>query len=419
MPHVLGVWVHAWDVADVGAEAIAEELSTLGFTHVSMCARYVEERQCWPGPNILFRNPRRLTYTSEESPFYWPVGGERYSKLPPPLRPRPSREYPGDVVGEFIEAARSAGLKAVLWLPVLRFEAAVREDPSLAAVDVWGSVADYKRLFLCPSRREVRDFVVAVVEDLLSRYDFDELELDYIRYPKPPVTYAYPKAVVSMLACLCPSCVARAKSVGIDTDELIGRLRAYGEEVREFLNKAPTYPSPSDMDFTASLMADLTRSLAEDPVVIKWLEFRASLIEEVVALIRDKVKELNPKVTLSADLYPPSASWIVGQDYRRLGKLLDRVKTMLYTRQFGASPSRIPYEVALGLKQLRGCGADLAVGVGSWPPATVGDVVSDAEAALRAGAHGIYLYSYGWTPQAVLHKVAKLLSGSLRGVSHE
>lgn len=413
------MWVHAWDVADVGPEVVAEELSSLGFTHVSMCVRYVEERQCWPGPNILFRNPRRLTYTSEESPFFWPVSIDKYSSLPPPLRPRPSKEYVGDIVGEFIEAARAAGLKAVLWLPVLRFEAAVREDPSLAAVDVWGTVADYKRLFLCPSRKEMRDFIAAVVEDLLSRYEFDGLELDYVRYPKPPVAYAYPKAVVSMLACLCPHCVARARAAGIDTDELISALRRFGEEVRESINKAPTYPSPSDADFATSLMADLVRSLAECPVVVKWLEFRASLIEEVVALIRDKVKELNPKVVLSADLYPPSASWIVGQDYRRLGRLLDRVKTMLYTRQFGASPSRIPYEVALGLRQLRGCGTDLIVGVGSWPPALPTDIVSDAEAALQAGAHGIYLYSYGWTPRAALHGVARLLSGSPRGVGHE
>ncbi|WP_144080589.1 hypothetical protein [Thermococcus paralvinellae] len=74
-----GTWIHPWDFNE---EAISK-ISHYGFTHASLAIRYIEERQNWPGPNIIFQNSKKRTYTSEENAVYWIPNKERYSHLPP------------------------------------------------------------------------------------------------------------------------------------------------------------------------------------------------------------------------------------------------------------------------------------------------------------------------------------------------
>ena len=67
---VKGIWIHPWDVADIGAKTVVDEIAGTGFNSVSMAVRYVEERQAYPGPSIIYRNPRRKTYLSEGGVVY-------------------------------------------------------------------------------------------------------------------------------------------------------------------------------------------------------------------------------------------------------------------------------------------------------------------------------------------------------------
>lgn len=406
MVGIRGVWIHPWDLVDVGLENVLKELAATGMNSVSLCARYVEERQDWPGPNILFRNPRRLAYTSEENAFYWNVDENRFAELPSELRPKVSREV-GPVVKEYVEACKRYGLTCSVWLPILRYERAVRANPELGVVDVSGSPADYKRLFMCPSNPVVRKFVELMVEDLVSKHDFQVLELDYIRFPKPPVTHAPPHTLIPLLACLCSWCRAEMRKHGIDPDELVSKLRSIGEEVRELLNKHP-YSPQGDEDYANALFMDFSWRVLGDEVVRRWLAFRSQQISSIVEVVRDKVKEINPRVELSIDLYPPSTSWLMGQDYASLGKLVNSVKIMMYTEPFGISPRRIPFEIELAKKLLPG-GVSIVAGLSTWPPSTPSTIRRDIELALEAGADGLYFYSYGWTPKRNFLELGKIL----------
>jgi len=385
-----------------------DSLRSLGYSHVSMCVRYVEERQCWPGPNILFSNPNRLTYLSEESPFYWEVSEERFRNLPKALVPTPSREVRISVLREFVGACRSLGVKAVAWVPLLRFDKAVREDPSLAAIDAWGSLGDYKRFFMCPSNPYVRSFIKVMIEDLITKYELDEVELDYVRYPKPPVTHAPPHASFSMLTCFCRYCREGMREEGIDPDAVINSLKRIGEWVRDLINKVPVFSY--DTDYLSSTYYDLAWRVVRDSVISEWLEFRARRIAEVVSIVRDVIKTYSPKTELSADLYPPSSSWLLGQDYRLLAPYLRRVKLMMYTAPFNQSPARIPFEVSLA-RDLLPSSTDVVVGVAGWPPTTEADLRRDIGLATSSGADGAYLYSFGWCPKPLLRLFPKLLSG--------
>src|SRR5690606_18644407 len=48
-------------------------------------------------------------------------------------------------------------------------------------------------IMLDPGVPEVRDYVVAVVEELVREYDVDGIHLDYVRYPSPDYGY-HPRA---------------------------------------------------------------------------------------------------------------------------------------------------------------------------------------------------------------------------------
>ncbi len=407
MVKVKGIWVHPWDLADIGVEKVLEELVDIGFNSISLCVRYVEERQDWPGPNILFHNPRRLAYTSEENAFYWDISVDRFKELPEELRPRTSREV-GLVFKEYIELCRSYGLTCAVWLPVLRYEKAVRLNPRLGAVDVSGSPADYKRLFMCPSNPLVKRFIELVVEDLLTKYEFNILELDYIRFPKPPVTHAPPHILLPLLACMCDYCRKEMRNHGLDPDRLVSKVKSIGEGIREFINKHP-YSPQDDVDYTVALYMDFSWRVLGDPTIRKWLNMRLNQITGIVELVRDKVKEINPKVELSIDVYPPSTSWLLGQDYKSIGRLVSSVKIMLYTEQFNISPYRITFEAELA-KKLLPSNVDVIVGLGTWPPATPASIRRDISLALEAGVDGLYFYSYGWTPKRIFFELKNVFS---------
>ncbi len=409
----IGVWLHPWDLVDTGAPKLLSELKRLGYNSVSMCARYVEERQCWPGPCILYGNPRRRTYLSEEGRAYWTPDPRYYEGLPEELKPQPSSEVKGDILSEYLEACKSTGVHCAVWLPLLRNEYAVRRRPDLAAVDAWGTIADYKRHFMCPNNPMVRRYVRALVEELSSRYEVAELELDYTRYPEPPVTSAPPHYLMAVAPCFCKYCRERMRENGIDPDKLVHKLEALIDSLASILSRHPYHPEEGDYDYTRSMFMDLLYQAIGDTMLSRWLRLRAELIAELVAEVREVLRAYNANAILSLDAYPPTTSWLLGQDYTMLSKHLDTFKIMMYTRPFKVSPWRIPVEVQIARR--RAPNTRIVVGVAGWPPTRPQDVERDVSLALGAEADGVYLYSYGWTPRRILEQLPRQVEGLMKG----
>lgn len=67
-----------------------------------------------------------------------------------------------------------------------------------------------------------------------------------------------------------------------------------------------------------------------------WLRIRALSIADFVKEVREVLRDVDKGILLGADLFYPSISWMVGQDYRLLGKYLDIVKPMIYTKRMGS-----------------------------------------------------------------------------------
>lgn len=98
-----------------------------------------------------------------------------------------------DPLAYVIEKAHAAGLQVHAWMNVFRVWRGEEQSPDDSHVTrrnpEWltrtraGKTSGPDGQFLDPGVPEVKDYVVSLAADLLSKYDLDGLHLDYIRYP--------------------------------------------------------------------------------------------------------------------------------------------------------------------------------------------------------------------------------------------
>lgn len=383
---------------------VCSRLAELGFNAVSLAVRYIEERQGTPGPNLIFQNPRRRAYVSEGDVVYWNFDPTRYEALPSPLRPRKSKDIPGDPLQTFIRACEKNDLRKVVWLPVLRAEKVVQNFPEYGVQDIYDSPVGHRRAFLCPSHPEVQETFCLMVEELTEKYEFDELELDFIRYPEI-LSSDSPLLSLALSPCFCKHCWKKAEQQGIDLGEVAKELKTVVEWHVKWLGSSGHC---EDRDYIEALYEELTRRILESKTIQHWLSFRARLVTDFVTQLVE-IAHQRKEVRVTADLYPPSGSWRVGQDFTALSQNLEGVKLMLYIRPFGRSICRIPFETHLARTLLGD--RMLVLGLASWPPTSPEDLHTQLLLAERTPVDGVSFYCFGWTPEENLAVINRFWKG--------
>ena len=307
---------------DAEPERVCSRLAELGFNTVSLAVRYIEERPGTPGPNLIFQNPRRRAYVSEGDVVYWDFDPTRYEALPSPLQPRKSRDVPGDSLQTFVKVCEKNNLRKVVWFPVLRAERVLQSFPEYGVQDIYGSPVGPRRAFLCPSHPEVREALCLMIGELVEKYEFDELELDFIRYPEI-LSCEIPLLSLALSPCFCKHCQKKAEQQGIDLGEVAKELGSIVEWHVKWLGSSSHC---EDRDYVKALYEELTRRVLENKIIQYWLSFRAWLVTDLVAELAG-IARRRKEVQVTADLYPPSGSWQVGQDFSALAQNLDGVKS--------------------------------------------------------------------------------------------
>lgn len=92
-----------------------------------------------------------------------------------------------------IKKAHQNGLEVHAWINVCRIWAApdppadpkhvVNKHPEWLSKNSKGGISDGRDTFLDPGAPGVREYLVKIVDDILTKYDVDGIMLDYIRYP--------------------------------------------------------------------------------------------------------------------------------------------------------------------------------------------------------------------------------------------
>ncbi len=188
-----------------------------------------------------------------------------------------------DVLQAYIDACHSYGMECHLWMPVLnvgdlgRYEdrSIVTKNPEwLALNNEGGKESQTGFLFVDPANIEARDYLVEFYRYLVTTYDIDCFELDYIRYNKTgDYDFGYTQAAFD----------------GFEAE--------YGYGV------TPEYDPEADY--------------WED-----WVQYRCDRVTDVVVVVREMLDESAPDVLLSAsvDVDPEDTRYTTRQDF---GKWLD------------------------------------------------------------------------------------------------
>jgi hypothetical protein len=184
-----------------------------------------------------------------------------------------------------------------------------------------GSGVEETFRFVCPNNPAARDKTVRRLRELLARYDFAGVFLDKIRLPSPA------NGMDETLSCFCDHCRDAAKDVGIDLDSVIKVLADGAID--------PRVPRPEITD-QASWLEEL---VAGNPVLSRFLRFRADSVTALVATLAEDARRMGRKVSL--DLFSPCLASLTGQDYRRLKQHCDWAKPMTYRLARGPAGLRL------------------------------------------------------------------------------
>ena len=218
----------------------------------------------------------------------------------------------------------------------------------------WTRAADdVEGLFVSPIHRDVADHLVAVIDDLVRRYDVDGIHLDYVRYPGPLFDYS----------------------------------RAALLAFRQDLDPAMT-PAERQRFDPASMTALLA---ATDTYPERWAGFRRSRLNSLLLRLRTAVKSRRPAALVSAAVYPEALEAVTHrfQDWPMWveNRWLDVICPMAYTPDAETFASQIA-----SVRQVAGT-QPVWAGIGAYrlsPAQTVDNIMT----ARRLGASGIVLFSY-------------------------
>lgn len=235
----------------------------------------------------------------------------------------------GDPLKLWIEEAHKQGLKVHVWAQVFfagnQKENSEQFGPILSRYPQWRNVQrphwksptpvisniEPGHYFVDPANPEVRQFLNKLLMEMVTEYDADGLNLDYIRYPasaavnKPNylgTTWGYTD-------------VARQRFIA----EIEGERAAAETQRLEALKKAgkPIPKSP-----TAQPSADPVTFTPSHPLWNHWVSWRKEQVSSFVKSISQQARALKPNLLVSAVVFPshdPTYALKL-QDYPRWAK---------------------------------------------------------------------------------------------------
>jgi hypothetical protein len=320
----VGMQVHAHDIKDEGADAVLDNMRRLaGVTAIYPTANHNEERQPYPKGEFPHNPVRKEFYT--KGGLYFEPHLEHYRNSP--LKPQRTPELglgDFDVLRAITGPAKQNGVRVLPWIVALNDPVISGKYGKYSMIDVYGNRVDG---WLCPSHAEVRTYVLSLIKDLIKSYDIDGIFLDRIRFPEwTRGSTQHGEGFDSAFSCFCKECAKRAKTSGINLSKTRTCVRRIADCVRE--NRL----APVISRFLAYRKGclDLAKILVDMPELNEWINFRQDIIGDFVTEVHKLIKGTSSKLELSLDLWPPSYSWLLGQNYVKLRKSCDSLKYFTY-----------------------------------------------------------------------------------------
>ena len=389
-------------VAVEGADA-GRRMADLGVDCAMLCTMIYS-----PYRLVLPRYPDKGIYSLEEGLYYFKPDASRFADLP--VKPEPSRDFAEkDLLAETVAGARSAGIEAAAWVTIFASGRIAKAHPDWAVQNLYGS---RDRLFLDFDHPEVREYSMRLCEQIVQRYDVDEIMLD--KFPQTCLEInsfaGRMDPVLRTLGTLNFSAhaVAAAKRAGID-------LEAHRADALKLAAGALAMPEHLINARADELIGDteIPLLLVDHPWLVEVLNQRMQSIREFLTELRQRLDAVRPGLRLSMAFVPPAKighdaasprAWLAGQSYRAYRDAdVDLIHCVVHW-----DAASVEYDTRRAVAALAGSPIKTCTHVkayGSTAPAELPSLVGAAE---RAGAHGTGLFCYDLMSDAMLEAVGAL-----------
>ncbi len=309
---------YAWDLAEAGVEAVADELRALQINDITLACAY------HAGKFLRPHGVQGKVYFPEDGTAYFKTSGSRYGEIKPRENSLLDRR---DLLRECCDLD---GLSVTAWLVLMHNSRLGARHPAHCVSNAFGDRLIYN---LCPASPAAREYAIALCRDVTEHYPVAGVTLETPGFLPYAHGFHHEFAMLRANAwldnllglCFCAHCMAGAGRAGIDAEGLRARVAA---SVEAYLG--------GEVDHEADMaQAFWHAQVATDPDLGALLNWRCSVVETLVGEIRSALRADASVSVIPSVARPSSGAWYEGSNLARLAPLADYLQVCLYEPSAG------------------------------------------------------------------------------------
>lgn len=379
-----GLFTYAWDLEADGYDTALARIAEAGFRQVNLATQY------HAGKFLLPRNPRRRVYFQEDGAVFFRPDASRYGRIMPRVHSLVTES--DSAVERLTRLAPAHGLSYTAWTVCLHNSWLGEQHPDVTMHSAFGDPLIHS---LSPAHPDVREYMLALLGDLVQRHEVPVIQLEAPGYMG--FIHGFHHEIIGveldevqqrMLAIsFNPIEVQGATDAGIDAERLRKRVAAalddcWNRGVALMRDDEPT---------------DAARELLEDPELAAYTSWHTDQEITLLEEIRETIRSMSPQTRIwhfaALDGSERDARIIATGDGILAG----------YAASDDDARSRSGRALSFG-KQVRG--AIRAIAPDTIDPAIIGPRIA---AWREAGIEGIDVYNYGLMPGVIWDEVRSTL----------
>jgi hypothetical protein len=378
------LFLHAWDLAGDGADAVMASASDVGLNVMCLAATYHSGWFLHPA------HPRHRMFMAESGVCYFQPRKTYFgnARLVPKVATLANKT---DWMLQAGKSAKKHGLQLVAWVIGTHNSRAGIQFPELTQKNVYGDSLPHA---LCPAHDEVWEYLLQLCRNIACEYPVSALQLESFGWMTSAHGHHHERDLVGltpleqelMSLCLCGACAKKAMRAGVD-------VAAVKQCVKQILESAMR-EAPNRLRNHPKRMQQLEVAC---PELRKFNAWRKTFLDSLIVAIKTQaLSSTDCRLLLQTNFDPALAGVVDGFACGAYGKT--GPETALICRHSNAA---VPCDWN-GLLQ---CFIQLGAGV----PASERQLRSIISAVRDGGCNGINFYNRSESPPQMLKWLAKIL----------
>jgi hypothetical protein len=385
------IYAYAWDLAETGVAAAAEEFRDLGLDTVTIAGSYHAGKFMRP------HGKAGKVFFPDDGTIYFKADPARYGAIKPsPNGPLGDR----DMLRELVD---NSGMAVNVWLVLLHNTRLGVAHPDAVVHNAFDDPYFYN---LCPSAPEARAYAIGLTKDVTESYPVRGISVEAPGFTPYAHGYHHEFALMksnpwleNMLGlCFCKHCLAGAERAGIDARRFKAEVAV---DIGAYLD--------SDIDYPSDMADAFWRAdIADSGDLRRYLDFRNGVVTSLVAEIRAAVRKDAEVAVIPSVARPTAGAWYEGSALGALAETAGIIEACFYE----PSAMRVKSDLFDIRRRLKGKGKLRGVVRPSHPDLSTKTEFLAAVVALRAGGvDELAFYNWGHLRRANLAWIGEAMRG--------